>query len=170
MRRWALLCFALAMSLPAGVPATSRAAEGEAPEWRLEQPRPPGVSWPVPLGSVSDVEFLEPNRGLLITAGNGEAVEPGVWTYDGQGWHELSNKCGAAEGGRIAWAGPDEFWTVSDGRPGQAGEALGTGSEQKVPLADNALCHFDDGQIVASYAHPAFQADSYQLMRGAACL
>ncbi|HTY96504.1 MAG TPA: hypothetical protein VMB91_05645, partial [Solirubrobacteraceae bacterium] len=158
-----------------GVPTAALGSEGEQPEWRLEQPTLPGVEWGVPLGSVGDIEFLEgsPNRGLLITSGTGgenPAVEPGIWTYNGQGWHELSNKCGAAAGGRIAWAGPDDFWTVSDGRPGQAAEAAGTSEERPAPLAENTLCHFENGQIVGSYAHPAFEADSYQLMRGAACL
>ena len=36
------------------------------------------------------------------------------------GWHELADVCGATDG-RIAWAGADEFWTVSDGRPGAGG-------------------------------------------------
>ena len=148
------------------------AAESEQPEWRLEQPLLPGAAWPVPLGKVGDIEFLEgaPNRGLLITGGNTPSIEPGIWTYDGERWHELSNQCGAEREGRIAWAGADEFWTVSDGRPGQAAEAAGTSDERPVPLADNTLCHFQNGQIVGSYAHPAFEADSYQQMRGAACL
>lgn len=170
MRRSRLILWsALALGLSVCLPAAARAAEGETAEWRLEQPHLPGVGWPVPLGSVGDVEFFAPNRGLLVTGGNGNAVEPGVWTYDGQSWHELSNQCGAAHGGRIAWAGPDEFWTVSDGRPGQAGESVGTEFEKKAPLEDNTLCHFQNGQIVNSYAHPAFQPNSYQIMRGAAC-
>ena len=138
----------------------------------MEQPLLPGAEWPVPLGSIGDIEFLEgaPNRGLLITGGYEPAVESGIWTYDGERWHELSNKCGAAQEGQIAWAGPDDFWTVSDGRPGQVAEALGTNDERRVPLSDNTLCHFQNGQIVASYAHPAFEADSYQRMSGAACL
>ncbi len=163
------LCLCLCVCVCVCAPGVAQAAEGEA-EWRLESPRLEGVSWPVPLGNVGDLEFYEPNRALLVTSGNGGAVEPGVWTYDGQEWRELSNQCGAAAGGRIAWAGPDDFWTISDGRPGQAGESLGTQFEKKAPLADNTLCHFQNGQIVASYAHPAFQADSYQVMRGAACL
>ena len=61
-------------------------------------------------------EFWAPNRGLLITAGNGSTIPPGLWAYNGERWHELSTVCGATDG-RIAWAGPDEFWTISDGRP-----------------------------------------------------
>ena len=77
---------------------------------------------PIGLGRIGDIEFWAPNRGLLITAGNGSTIPPGVWAYNGVGWHELSIVCGATDG-RIAWAGPEEFWTISDGRPGQAREA-----------------------------------------------
>ena len=77
-------------------------------------------------GRVGDIEFWEPpgaapqaNRGLLITHGDGTAVPPGVWAYDGSGWHEIAKTCGATDG-RIAWGGPADFWTVSDQRPGQA--------------------------------------------------
>ena len=153
-------------------------AAAEEATWRLEQPAPPppppGQS-PAPtavaLGRIGDVEFWEPpgappqaNRGLLITSGNGDAVPPGVWAYNGAGWHEIASACGATKG-RIAWSGPDEFWTVSDGRPGQAAR-----NSEQPPLQDNTLCHFAGGRIAASYAHLAFEADSYRAMEGAACL
>lgn len=171
----AALTLALLAASVQGVPPAS--AEGEA-TWRLEQPSPPpsppGVppaSFPVPLGKVGDVEFWEPpgeapqaNRGLLITHGNGSAVPPGVWAYDGAGWHEIAETCGASDG-RIAWGGPAAFWTVSDQRPGQAAV-----DGHQPPLANDSLCYFSDGSIVASYAHPAFEADSYEQMSGAACL
>lgn len=145
-------------------------------EWRLEQPVPPpppagvpGSSTPIGLGAVGDIELWAPNRGLLITAGNGSTIPPGLWAYngegDGEGWHELATVCGATDG-RIVWAGPDEFWTISDGRPGQADEANG----QTPPLEDNTLCHFAGGQVVTSYASPAFQASSYQPMQAAGCI
>ncbi len=86
-----------------------------------------------------------------------------MWAYDGVSWHELANQCGATDG-RIAWAGADEFWTVSDGRPGQ------NAAEGIPPLEDNTLCHFSGGQIVGSYASLAFLPSSYQAMHGAACL
>ena len=174
MRRTYAVLLALALAAVCLIaPAfASAAGEAEAPQWRLEQPLLPDAEWPVALGGVGDMQFLEgaPNRGLLITAGNKPSIEPGIWSYDGGGWHELSNQCGAQLDGRVAWAGPDDFWTVSDGRPGQAAEAAGTGNERAVPLNGNTLCHFENGQIVASYAHPAFEADSYLQMRGAACL
>ena len=156
--------------------ASSAAADPGGAVWRLEQPLPPKAppgtpesSLPIALGQVGDIEFFEPSRGLLITHGNGAAIPPGVWAYNGVEWHELSNKCGATEGS-VAWAGPDDFWTVSDGRPGQVAESSGTERERAVPLEDNTLCHFAHGEIVASYAHLAFEADSYQAMHAAACI
>ena len=169
----------LALVLPLAVAPSSAHAQGagEAPAWRLEKvlpPQRPGESneaehdrqLPVGLGKIGDIEFWAPNRGLLITAGDPPTVPPGVWTYNGVEWRELATECGATDG-RIAWAGPDEFWTVSDGRPGQTSES--TENINLPPLEDNTLCHFADGQIVASYAHPAFQADSYLQMHAAGC-
>ncbi len=160
------------------MPSAAAAEEGGA-SWRSEQPPPPppetgvqGSSTPIPLGHVGDIEFVAPNRGLLITAGNGSTILPGIWAYDGADWKELAIVCGATDG-RIAWAGEDEFWTVSDGRPGQAANS-GTG--QLPPLQDDTLCHFapnaQDGalEVVRSYASLAFQADSYQAMHAAGCL
>ncbi len=147
--------------------APSQASAQGGAVWRSEQPTPAGSKWPVGLGKVGDIAFEAPNRGLLITSGVPPTIAPGVWAYNGVEWHMLSNVCGATDGS-IAWEGPDEFWTVSDGRAGQSG---GTGTlEQQVPLEDNTLCHFSGGQVVGSYAHPAFQADSYQAMHAAACL
>jgi len=146
-------------------------AGAETPEWRLEPvfaPRlPDGKEAPVPigLGRISDIEFWAPNRGLLITAGNPPTIPPGLWAYNGREWHQLSIVCGATDG-RIAWAGPDDFWTISDGRPGQVNSEQGGAP----PLEDNTLCHFLGGQVVASYASIAFRADSYQPMHAAACL
>jgi hypothetical protein len=167
----ALLACALSLALSASAPAEELADEGGA-SWQLEQPPPPppptgvtGSSTPIGLGAVGDLEFWSPNRGLLITAGNSPTVAPGLWAYNGQRWHQLAIVCGASDG-RIAWAGPEEFWTVSDGRPGQAAGPFG----ETPPLADNTLCHFAGGQVVASYAHPAFEADSYEPMHAAGCI
>jgi len=147
-------------------------------EWRLEQPSPPsppsgveGADAPVGLGKIGDIKFFSANRGVLITAGNGSTVPAGVWGYNGEGWHELANVCGASDG-RIAWAGPNEFWTVSDGRPGQASESRGFAP----PIEDNTLCRFalNPGtgalEVVDSYASLAFQSTSYQAMHAAACM
>ncbi|HLL91974.1 MAG TPA: hypothetical protein VK252_03465 [Solirubrobacteraceae bacterium] len=162
----AVAALVLAASLAA--PAPAGAAELA---WRLEQPAPPGQAGeqvanplPVGLGKIGDIEFWAPNRGLLITAGNPPTVPAGVWTYNGQGWHELANVCGASDG-RIAWAGPDEFWTISNGIPGQAGSE----DHGLPPIEDDTLCRFASGEVAASYATPAFQASSYQVIHGAAC-
>ncbi len=165
-----LIVLALVAAFAGPVPA-AQAAEGVA--WRLEQPLPPeppvGVppaTTPIGLGSVGDVEFWAPNRGVLITQGNGSTIPAGVWAYNGAGWRELSTVCGATDG-RIAWAGPDEFWTISDGRPGQAADPK-TG--RPAPIEDNTLCHFAHGQVAASYGSPAFQANSYQPMHALGCI
>jgi hypothetical protein len=123
--------------------------------WYSEQPLTIGSDVPVSLGAVHDIEFWAPNRGVLIT-------DRGLWAYDGTGWHQLSTVCGGARG-RIAWAGPLDFWTISDqpvGRPVPFGESG----------AARSLCHFVNGAVVASYAQPLGQADSYLPMNGAACL
>ena len=166
--RPALLLALLALIALAGPLSHEARAEGEA-TWHLEQPLPPELpdgqksSTPIGLGKIGDIEFWAPNRGLLITAGNPPTIPPGVWSYNGVGWHELASVCGATDG-RIAWAGADEFWTVSDGRPGQQTV------EGKPPLEDNTLCHFSGGEVAGSYASLAFLPNSYQAMHGAACI
>ena len=170
------LAAVLAGLLVLAASALSATARAEGLEWRLEQPKPPplesGVQSEIPigLGRIGDIEFWAPNKGLLITDGNGTTVRPGVWVYNGEGWHELANVCGATDG-RIAWAGPDEFWTISDGRAGQAAN----GQDILPPLEDNTLCRFAYNtatqklEVVDSYATLAFQASSYQAMDSAAC-
>ena len=126
--------------------------------WRSEQPLgPQGRTY---LGPIGDLECWEADRCLLITKGNA-GMPAGLYAYDGSGWYLYSTVCGGANG-RIAWVGPDEFWTVSDPQAGQ--QSTGT-----LPT-DNSLCHFKDGAVVASYAEPSGLASSYLKMRGAACL
>lgn len=151
LRRLAALAAATACLAPA-------AAHGA--EWRSEQPVGPG-GVPVPLGPIGDVEFWAPNRGLLITAGN-DAVRGGVFAYDGTGWRQISTVCGG-HGGRIAWAGPNEFWTVSDVQPGAEILDVRGGYAR-------SLCHFVDGELVASYAEPLNASTAYRPMTSAACL
>jgi hypothetical protein len=168
-----LMALLLAGCGPLAGQAVAEGTEAGAATWRLEQPAPPppppgvqGSSIPIGLGRIGDIEFWAPNRGLLITAGNPPTIPAGVWAYNGAEWHELATVCGASDG-RIAWAGPDEFWTISNGRPGQTGESEASGNP---PLDDNTLCRFSGGQVVASFAHPAVQADSSQAMHAAACI
>jgi hypothetical protein len=159
------------------------AAGGQAGlRWRLVQPQAPAgascgeaaeacAGLPLDLGQVGDIEFFAPNRGVLVTAGNGSSVPAGVWGYNGVAWHELSTQCGATHG-RIAWASAGEFWTVSDERPGQPADERGV----LPPLEDDSLCRFTANpasgalEIVRSYAAPAFSASSYQPISAAACL
>lgn len=164
---WTLVVW-LVLAL-AWAPAGARASD-EGASWRFapaEAPLPPpGVEpskFPAALGKVGDIAFWSPNRGVLITAGN-DFVSAGVYAYDGVSWHQLSTVCGGHDG-RIAWAGPDEFWTISDQRPGQ----VIAGGEEGSRLWDVSLCHFAAGQVVGSYAMPLEQPDSYRPMDAAAC-
>jgi hypothetical protein len=145
---FALLAWAVAGAGPAG-----------AAEWHSEQPVAAGVGVPAAIGPVGDIEFWAPNRGVLITAGNGGNAA-GLYAYDGTGWYRYSTVCGGHEG-RIAWAGPDELWTISDQPLGQ-----GTG---EAPPQHISLCHFKGGQVVASYAEPVGAASSYLPLNAAAC-
>ncbi|HEY2181677.1 MAG TPA: hypothetical protein VGH09_08410 [Solirubrobacteraceae bacterium] len=163
----------LLLALAGGAGPLAGMARAEEPDggasWHLEQPLPPELpngtksTTPIGLGRIGDIEFSAPNRGLLITAGNPPTIPAGIWAYNGVSWHELAKVCGATDG-RIAWSGPDEFWTVSDGRAGQSN------IENPPPLADNTLCHFANGEVAASYGSLAFLPTSYQAMHGAACL
>jgi hypothetical protein len=178
MKARAHVLLAILAALALGLASAARAAAAEA-QWELEPVRPPTQAGeseqehdgrlPIGLGRVGDIEFFAPNRGLLITAGNGASVKPSVWAYNGKKWFEISEACGATDG-RIAWEGPNEFWTVSDGRRGQAASE----THGEPPLEDNTLCHFGAPQgkleVVGSYASLAFRPESYQAMHGAACL
>jgi hypothetical protein len=161
-----LLCIA---AMATGLACVANAYAGETPIWRsapaLAPPPPTGVApapYPVPVGPVGQISFWAPNRGLLISGGSGP-VSAGLYAYDGLNWHQLSTVCGGSEG-RIAWAGPDEFWTISDQRAGQD-----LPSQLGVQSQSISLCHFLDGQVVGSYAMPLAQADSYLHMDAAAC-
>ncbi|HEY6759525.1 MAG TPA: hypothetical protein VI318_08550 [Baekduia sp.] len=147
---------ATAAALAACVVAAPVTAQADA-GWHTEQPLTPAQpggsgGLPVGLGEISDLSFWASNRGLLLTSA-------GLWAYDGTGWHQLSTVCGATDG-RIAWAGPLDFWTISDQPVGQA-QVGGT--------AHRSLCHFVNGQVVASYAQPIGFATSYEQMNAAAC-
>jgi hypothetical protein len=136
--------------------AGTSVARAEA-SWRLEQPAPPpGAAFKVPLGTPDDMEFYAPNEGLLSVQGNA-VVAPGLFFWNGRDWHQLSTVCGGAgEASRIAWAGPDEFWTITEPSEPRSGAGLG-------------LCHFKDGVVVGSYS-TAFQSpDPFRPMDATAC-
>lgn len=154
-RRATLALAALAATLATAlVPLPANAAE---PIWRLEQPPPPaGAPFKVPLGAPGDLSFLKPNRGLLTIEGNG-AIPRGIYTWDGQSWHQLSTVCGGpGDTARIAWAGPTEFWVVSEPSLPRFGSGL-------------ALCRFKDGQVVGSWSTRIDAADPFRQMSSATC-
>jgi hypothetical protein len=136
------------------LPATSRAAE---PIWRLEQPPPPaGAPFKVPLGAPGDLQFWEANRGLLSIEGN-DTIPRGLYSWDGQSWHQLATVCGGpGDTARIAWAGPTEFWVISEPSLPRRGSGL-------------ALCRFKDGQVVGSWSTRIDSPDPFRQMMSAAC-
>ena len=125
--------------------------------WRLEQPAPPaGAPFKVPLGAPGDLRFYGPNRGLLLIEGN-STVASGAYFYDGVAWRQLTTVCGgSADSSRVAWAGPTEFWTITEPSRPRAG-------------AGTALCHFKDGAVVGSFSTADSAVDPYRRMNAAAC-
>lgn len=136
------------------LPGEAWAAE---PIWRLEQPPPPaGAPFKVPLGEPGDLEFWAPNRGLLTVNGN-DTIPRGIYSWNGQGWHQLATVCGGpGDTARIAWAGPDEFWVVSEPSLPRTGSGL-------------ALCRFKGGQVVGSWSSRVDAADPFRQMLSATC-
>lgn len=113
-------------------------------------PPPPGGNFSTPVGHVGDISFWAPNRGLMTVAGN-NSVEPGLYSWNGASWHQLSTVCGGGINARIAWAGPTEFWTITTPSVGSERARSGLG-----------LCHFKDGAVVGSYSYfnlPEFSSE-----------
>jgi hypothetical protein len=151
---------ALAFALLATVWLGSGTAAAAEPEWHSDAPVGE-LGVPAPLGEIGDIEFWAPNRGVLITGGIEGVTPAGVYAYDGTGWHLYSTVCGGSKG-KIAWAGPDEFWTVAD---------YATKQENASLLEEEArtLCHFQNGEVTASYAQPLGSPTVFQKMGAAAC-
>jgi hypothetical protein len=147
---------AIAAVAAAGAASAPGVAYAEA-TWRLEQPAPPeGARFKVPLGTPDDIEFLSPNEGLLSIEGN-SVVPQGLLFWNGRGWHQLATVCGGSgEVSRIAWASPDEFWTITEPSEPRVGSGLG-------------LCHFKDGVVVGSYSTAIQSPDPFRPMDAAAC-
>src|SRR5262249_44000183 len=74
------------------------AAPANAAEWHSEQPVAGGIGAPASIGEIGDIEFWAPNRGVLITAGNGGSAA-GIFAYDGSGWYRYATVCGGTKGG-----------------------------------------------------------------------
>jgi hypothetical protein len=134
MMRRLLTTLAAAASLTLALASGAGAAE-----WRnVPLPAPPGGEYSVPAGFVSDLSFWAPNRGLMAVAGN-NTVSGGLYSWDGESWHQLSTVCGGGPNTRIAWAGPTEFWTITVASGGSA-------------ISGQGLCHYKDGAVVGSYS------------------
>lgn len=138
---------AAAVAPPAGAAAT----------WRLEQPPPPaGAPFVTSFGAPTDLQFWAPNRGLLGVEGNAVTAR-GLLYYDGRAWSPLATVCGGStDTMRIAWAGPREWWTISAPSRPRIGDGV-------------SLCHFRDGEVVASYGQAPESADPYFPMNAASC-
>ena len=147
---------ATALSVVAALAVATPALAAD-PIWRLEQPAPPaGAPFKVPLGAPGDLKFWAPNRGLLTVEGNA-TIRRGIYSYDGSGWRQLATVCGGpGDTARIAWAGPREFWVVSQPSQPRAGSGL-------------ALCRFKDGQVAGSWSTPVEAADPFRQMLSAHC-
>jgi hypothetical protein len=146
----------IALGVAAAIAAATPAQAAD-PIWRLEQPPPPaGAPFNVPLGPPGDLQFWAPNRGLLSIEGNA-TIPRGLYRYDGTGWRQLATVCGGpGDTARIAWAGPREFWVVSQPSKPRAGSGL-------------ALCRFKDGQVVGSWSTAVEAADPFRQMLSAHC-
>jgi hypothetical protein len=154
-RAWTFALAGLVAATLTFVPGhSSPAAE---PIWRLEQPAPPpGAPFKVPLGAPGDLEFWEANRGLLSTEGNA-TISRGLYSWNGRGWHQLATVCGGpGDTARIAWAGPTEFWVVSEPSLPRKGSGM-------------ALCRFKDGRVVGSWSTRVDSPDPFHQMLSAAC-
>lgn len=128
-----------------------------APSWRLAQPDPPeGAPFKVALGAPADLQFWAPNRGLLAVEGN-SLVPRGLFYWNGVRWRQLATVCGgSAQTMRVAWAGPDEFWTVSAPSRPRVGDGI-------------TLCRFKGGKVIASYGTLPQSPDPFRVMNAAAC-
>lgn len=154
MRRGAFAVALAGVLLSTLANATSAHAEAS---WRLEQPAPPdGVPFKLPLGRPGDLQCWSATRCLLAVEGNA-TVAQGLYHYDGVAWKQLATVCGGpAESTRIAWAGPREFWTITEPSPPRLGGGL-------------ALCRFRDGEVIGSYSTAEDSPDPFRAMNAAAC-
>lgn len=157
MSRTRLPSLAGALAAVAVVAGVVAPAAGAAATWRLEQPPPPaGAPFVTSFGNPADIQFWAPNRGLMGVEGNAVTAR-GLLYYDGRTWSPLATVCGGStDTMRIAWAGPREWWTISAPSRPRLGDGV-------------SLCHFRDGEVVASYGQAPESADPYFPMNAATC-
>lgn len=125
-----------------------------------------------PLGQPTSLSCWSANACVLLTIDN-QYFTNGVFAFTGDtttavsGWKQYATVCGQADErdgvGRVAWAGPNEFWTLTTpSSPYNTGIYSGRG-----------LCHFSGGQVVGSYSTIRSQietsSDPYRRMEAAAC-
>jgi hypothetical protein len=147
----------LPLALLTALALSTASAAHAASAWQAwPAPVPAGGKFETSPGLPGDLSFWAPNRGLMTVGGN-NAVPEGIYRWDGASWNQLAVVCGSAYTARIAWAGPDEFWTIA--RP----------SLPRPQTAGTALCHFKDGEVVGSYSTVVDADDRYQTMFAAAC-
>ncbi|MBJ7354212.1 MAG: hypothetical protein JHC98_05250 [Thermoleophilaceae bacterium] len=151
-----------------GAAASSAAA---ASSWSA-YPLPRTSPFEQPLGQPTSLSCWSANACVLLTVDNPYFTN-GVFAFTGDtttqisGWKQYATVCGPGDGGsanaRVAWAGPNEFWTLTT-----PSSPWNTG-----PNAGRGLCHFSAGQIVGSYSTIRGLVDTsndpYQPMEAAAC-
>lgn len=138
------------------------ATAGAAPTWRAEPlPKPADAPFTQPLGIPADISCLTATRCLLIAQG-GAYYKNGFFFYDGASWRRQGTVCGmgvdasTAETTRVVWAGPAEFWTITE--PSAPRTGLG-----------QALCHIVNGEVVGSYSTAQNSPDRFATMTAGAC-
>jgi hypothetical protein len=151
MIRRATIALACLVAAAAAAPVAEAA-----PRWhqvRVDPPPPPPGSSPapfdVPLGFIGEISFWAPNRGLMMVEGN-HIVREGIYHFDGERWKPYAAVCGGqAAHGRIAWAGPTEFWVTARVRH----EIRGITESAPTDTRDGnrTLCRFRDGRVEQSF-------------------
>jgi hypothetical protein len=117
----------------------------------------------LPLGVPSDLSCQAANRCLLSTNGGVSGFGPSVFSFNGQTWRQYASVCGAyGDYGRVVWAGPADFWLITDPSPpfGQIHQG-------------ESLCHIVNGEVVGSYSSLTVQGaaeNAYFRLNSGACL
>lgn len=163
-----LLGCVVAAFLLFGVAASNASA---ASSWSA-YPLPRTSAFEQPLGQPTSLSCWSANACVLLTINNSFFTN-GVFAFTGDtttapsGWKQYATVCGQAdqsEGvGRVAWAGPNEFWTLTTpSSPYNSGGYSGRG-----------LCRFSGGEIAGSYSTVRSDVDTssdpYRRMEAAAC-
>lgn len=157
---WASALVATALAL-AGAGSASAA-----PTWS-EMPLPLVGTQPLPLGNVADLSCWSRSRCLVLATGN-TGYPNGLFVYNGDAWRHYATVCGTkvADYGRIVWAGPTEFWTITQPSSPQDGASN----------AGLGLCRFKDGQVVGSFSTKIVNSgddpagDPYRHLNSGACI